>query len=393
MPSLPILPVVDLTCSGTPFEMGFAQGTALREKIRESLDTIAGLEAVRLMKPPGMPFRVFRFLAELKSARFLKRAFAAAPLAAEQRLQGIAQGAGVAYRRLAFCNAVEAVLSDLEPITFVPTEAGCTAIAVTQSATESGAPIVAHNFDYLPAIQPYYFIRRSEPDGLLRSVELGVTVAPGAVTGINEAGLAIACNYAFATDKNRPAPTITMAIAEALSRCKSVDETVEFFSQTPRVGGGLLMLGDADGTIASLEVSNRRLKRRDPEPEQDYLGHTNRYCSPFMCSIELHPHATHGDRAPEVLRGRRVHKSSELRDADLERLLGSSERLDSDGVQRIMSDHGPTGEASADTICMHGEYWHTTASLQLFPAERRLRASFSPTCVAEYVDYSAAETV
>jgi hypothetical protein len=109
-----------------------------------------------------------------------------------------------------------------------------------------------------------------------------------------------------------------------------------------------------------------------------------------MCGVELHERATHGDKSPEALRGRRVHQSAERRDADLERLLESVDRFDRDGIERLMSDHGPTGEPSADTICMHSNYWHTTASLQLFPAERRMRASFSPACVPNYRDFTAA---
>lgn len=360
----------------------------MREKIHAAFETVANLEAVRLMKPFGLPFRWFLRIAERKAERFLRQAFAAADVAASQRLRGIADGAEAPFRKLALCSALEAVLSDLEPTTFVAVDAGCTAFAATGSATVDGSPILAHNFDYLPVTQPFYFIRRSEPAGGLRSVELAVAPLAGAVTGINEAGLSFVCNYAYAIDKGPPAPTITMLIAEALARFESVDDAVTFFNLTPRTGGGLLMLGDAGGAIASIEISSTRLHRRDPAPGTDRLGHTNRYCSPAMREVELHPSATHNHKAPQALRGRRVHRSAEDRDAEFAGLIDSVPEFDADAVRRIMSHHGPDGTPSFGTVCMHSDYWFTTASLQLFPADRRLRASFSPTCVAEYREFS-----
>ena len=390
--NLPTQPITAITCAGDPYEMGVAQGRALREKIHSAFETVANLEAVRLMKPWGLPFGWFLRFAEAKAAKFLKRAFTAVSVNAADRLRGIAAGADVPFRKLALCSALEAVLSDLRPTTVVATNHGCSAIAATGSATLDGDPILAHNFDYLPVTQPYYFIRRSEPANGLRSVELSVAPLAGAVTGVNEAGLSIICNYAYAVDTGPPAPTITMLIADALARFETVDQATDFLANSPRVGGGLLMLGDAGGAIASIEISNTRLERRDSQSGTDRLCHTNRYCKPAMREVELHSAATHHNKAPQPLRGRRVHRSSEDRDADLQTLVTEAERFDRDTVQSIMSHHGPVGEPSFGTVCMHSDYWFTTASLQLLPAERRLRVSFSPTCVAEYRDFVVGET-
>ena len=163
MLGLPTQLVTDLTCAGTPFQMGIVQGQALREKIQGSIQTLANLEAVRLMKPRFLPFGWFWRLAAFKSERFLQRAFAASPLWIEQRLRGIAEGSGVPFRTLAICSAMEAALSDLGPITTIAAIAGCSAMAVSRSASRDGRPMLAHNFDYIPITQPYYFIRRSKP--------------------------------------------------------------------------------------------------------------------------------------------------------------------------------------------------------------------------------------
>jgi hypothetical protein len=67
--------------------------------------------------------------------------------------------------------------------------------------------------------------------------------------------------------------------------------------------------------------------------------------------------------------------------------LGTTDAvLNPDAIARIMSDHGPDGVPSADTVCMHGDYWHTTACIQLLPKSRTLRIAYSPACVARYVE-------
>jgi hypothetical protein len=368
--------------------MGLQQGERFRDEIHRSLETLASLEAVRLMKPRWLPLGVFLRAAERKAERFVRDAFATVSVIAEPRLRGMADGARVPLRKLALCSAMEAVLSDLGPVTTAPLASGCSALAATGTATADGHPILAHNFDYLPDVQPYYFIRRSSPHERLRSVELAIMPLPGAVDGVNEAGLAISCNYAYAVDKSAIAPTITMLIAEALANLRTVDEAIAFFQRTPRTGGGLLMLGDADGRIAAIDISPTRVAVRTPE--RDRLFHTNRYCSAVMCEVEIPSVATYGDRSPTPLRGRRVHQSSESRDARFQSLLANESPLTADSVHAVMSDHGGDGVPSADTICMHGNYWHTTAALQLLPDERLLRAAFSPACAARFTDFPAA---
>ena len=344
----------------------------------------------RLMKPKAVPHRLFLRAAEHKADRFLKSIFTRVPVSARERLQGIAAGANVPVRKLALCSAMEAVLSDLTKVTAPAVSAGCTAVAVTGAASKNGEPILAHNFDYLPILQPFYFIRRTGPAKGLRSVELAVMPLPGAVDGVNEAGLAITCNYAFAVDRGAPGPTITMLIAEALSGCRTVEEACDLFQSTPRVGGGLLMLGDAAGTIAAVEISNTTVQVREPVEER--LSHTNRYCRPDMGRFELDETSTYGARSPSPLRNTRVHDSSDARSSRLLKLLQGKHSFDVDDVRHVMSDHGDDGVPTSGTVCMHGNYWHTTASIQLLPSARRLRASFSPTCVADYQDFGPSQT-
>jgi hypothetical protein len=43
-----------------------------------------------------------------------------------------------------------------------------------------------------------------------------------------------------------------------------------------------------------------------------------------------------------------------------------------------MADKGPAGSPDTGSPCVHGDYWFTTACLQLFPARRRLGGRSAP---------------
>jgi hypothetical protein len=60
--------------------------------------------------------------------------------------------------------------------------------------------------------------------------------------------------------------------------------------------------------------------------------------------------------------------------------------LNPDQLQSVLSDHGPSGQPSDDSLCMHGTYWTTTASLQWFPQERKVRVAYGPNCQAKYTE-------
>jgi hypothetical protein len=356
-------------------------------EVRSALDAIATLEAVRLAKPRFVPRFAHLRCAEYFATRYLRRAFRTASLSAEERLKGIAAGANVAVSKIALCAGLEPVLSDLRRASCVPLAQGCSSIAIAGEAAADGTPLLAHNFDYLPAIQPFYVIRRSSPREGLRSIEFTLMPLPGAISGLNEAGLAVTCNYAYAADSHGVAgPPITMLISEALLRCRTISELSMYLQQTPRSGGGLLLAADESGRIAALEISNTLVRKCDPV--RGRLFRSNRYRHPELASHEIAADACYGNRAPVALRGQRIHESADRRDATLEQLLHSRERFAAADLRTVMSDHGPNRQPSAHSICVHSDYWHTTASIQIAPAERVLRAAFSPTCIAEYESFS-----
>jgi hypothetical protein len=318
-----------------------------------------------------------------------------APEAAE-RLAGLAEGSGVRLEALYLLNGLEAFMCSLSgnltsaasAMAAASVASACSAVAVRSSRSASGAPIIARNFDYLPLVQPYYVLRECRPSGGFRSIEFTAAPLVGTIDGINERGLCVTYNYAYAIDHGPPTATISMAISSALAHCSTVADAAEHIVGRRRSGAGLLMLADADGDIASVELSSTHKSVRRPEPGEDSLCHTNSYNTADMQRIEAPPNAYYSQRVPRALRGRRVLESSDRRDERFVELLAKTDRFDGASLARLMADHGPTGEPSACTPCMHSDYWNTTACIQLYPRERRIRVAYDAACQAKFVDFA-----
>ncbi|MCA9065567.1 MAG: hypothetical protein KDA96_21010 [Planctomycetaceae bacterium] len=374
-------PGIDCICTGDAREMGIAQGAAMRDKISQARQVLSSLEAFRLRQPSWMPYSLYRRLAEHKSQQFLTKALPEDFSAAAQRLQGIAQGSQLPYRTICLFNALEPLLSSIADSTACP--GACSAVAVTGRRAVSEHPIVAHNFDYLPIIQPFYMVRECQPDGKLRSLEFTTAPLAGAVDGINEAGLVITYDYAFTTDTPAgPAAPISLAISRALANCRTVEEAAAEISSCRRWGGALLMLADASGAIASLELSSSRAHLRHPDSDSGILSHSNAFSDPGMRTVQIPDNAVYDNHAPSPLRGRRVHESSARRDARFQTLLADAPALDADRLATLMADHGPDGIPGNGTPCVHSSYWFTTACLQFFPRQRRMRVAYASACQA-----------
>ena len=79
-------------CAGRPDELGRAQGEGWRDLIRRSLALPGELEGFRVAKPALLPFRLFRWLAERRSAGFWRRELGVAEPDMASWLSGIAGG-------------------------------------------------------------------------------------------------------------------------------------------------------------------------------------------------------------------------------------------------------------------------------------------------------------
>src|SRR5262245_57472946 len=165
-----------IVCSGTHAQMGYEQGQRLQSKIHAARDALEQLESFRIEQPWWLPFRAFRRMAEGKAERILSRQLKGQFPGCHARLLAIAEGAGVRPSTIYLLNAIESLLSAVRDHVIAPPPGACSSIAVRGSRSLTGEPIIAKNFDYLPLVQPFYFLRSSRPESGLRSIEF--TVAP-----------------------------------------------------------------------------------------------------------------------------------------------------------------------------------------------------------------------
>ena len=384
---------LDAICAGEPLVMGFEQGCACREKLRLIDRLLPKLEAFRLARPRWLPYRLFCRLAESRARRMVRRPLLRDDVAIHSRLEGISLGSGTRLRLLYLVNALECLMASPRRCTVMPPLGACSAVAVRGSRSATGGPLIARNFDYLPLVQPLYTLRESRPTGQLRSLDFTLAPLAGAVDGINERGLAITYDYGFTIDDARASgPPISASISAALAHTATVSDAARLIMSRPRWGGGLLMLADAEGDIASLELSTTRAELRRPAPGEDVLCHTNAFCTASMQAVQISPDAVFTSRAPLALRNKRPLDSSRHRDARFLELLAQHERLGWDELTAIMSDHGPSDAemqslqptANGHGLCVHSDYWYTTAAVQLDPRERTMRITYSSTCQATF---------
>ena len=148
----------------------------------------------------------------------------------------------------------------------------------------------------------------------------------------------------------------------------------------------MLMLADASGDLASVELSNTRAGVRRPAAGTDWLLFTNVCLCPETCAVQVSESVAWSERAPSPLRGGLVLQPHAKRSRRIEQLVRNQSRLGPDELAVIMADHGPTGVPDGASPCVHTDYFKTTASLQWFSARRCVRVSYSTACTAQYVE-------
>ena len=111
-----------------------------------------------------------------------------------------------------------------------------------------------------------------------------------------------------------------------------------------------------------------------------------------MQDVQISGEALFTHRAPAALRNQRPLDSSVCRDARFVELLARRERFGWDELTEVMSDHGPVNDGGVDSgghgLCVHSDYWNTTACLQLEPRRRSMRIAYGPTCRAVFQEFA-----
>jgi len=149
----------------------------------------------------------------------------------------------------------------------LPGMAACSTIALPAEASPDGVARFGRNLDF-PSLgvadkQSVVFIYR--PAGGYQFAAIGWPGLVGVLSGMNEHGLSLA-NMEVKRSRRLPAAMpYTLLYRLVLERCKTVDEAIELLQNTPRQTANNLMLMDAGGDRAVVEITPEAIHvRRAP---------------------------------------------------------------------------------------------------------------------------------
>jgi hypothetical protein len=375
-------------CAGDHHSMGAAQGRRCREQLERLDRAIVELMAVPLDSGLGRIAHgagrvVVPALGGLARRLMIKDLKQHYPRQYD-RMAGIARASRIPLNWLFVGPGVEVALNRVSYVR--PAPGACTAIAVTGGRARGGEPMIAKNFDYPDAARDTYCVRVSRPArrGLAGSIDVTAAPLAGSHEGINEHGLAVAYNYGYFKGRAGARVPITNVVQEMLEECRTVDESLDRLRRRPRSGAAILMLADASGEVASVEVGPDAFAVRRAADHGDVLAHANHGVTPEMAPTDVPHDAVLSRWNPKPIRGHRVHQSSEARHSRAEQMLGDAGSVSERDLIAIASDHNGSAEGDDDSICRHGEYYRTTCSVVLFPQRRTMKVMFSAPCEADY---------
>jgi predicted choloylglycine hydrolase len=356
------------TFSGNHYEIGVQQGRAVRELLHKGLEQIPDFEVVKLMKPRLLPTSLFLALAKRRAAKMLKNDIFRYYPEQAQRLKGIAEGAGIDISWGIFVQLMELLIT-VGPSSF--RVSACTSLGFSPQRTKTRETIIAKNFDYPNYLAPYHLTCQTKPKERYQTLGCTMVSSPGMIDGMNEYGLTVTYNHAYATDEPKHFVPISLALQEMLETCKNTDEAVKFITQAKRAGNALLMIADREGNIKTVEISSNHAATHEMIGNQ--IINTNHYHTPEMQKHEIPRNAVFFGKVPKDILGKRVHESSEQRLKRAQELLKGKTKIDESKIGAILRDHGKDNEPSMLTICAHSEVVSTLRSVIFYPNRKTIK--------------------
>jgi len=233
---------VEIHCAGAPRDLGLDQGRACRGELRARFERQPWLRRwLRRLSVDGT-----------RTARLTRDITRHFPQQSEA-IEGMALGAGVPRRWF-----VETLARELAAA--LPTRVGgAVALAASPALTAGGCLIVR-----TLACEP--ILRRSEPEGGFASVELTLPWLTAALAGVNEGGLAAACvslSGGFAAAGG--AVPAALLVQDCLARFDSIGGAADWCRDRPAGGRATILLADAAGEAAAVEVDGDARRVAPPE--------------------------------------------------------------------------------------------------------------------------------
>ncbi|EIM28811.1 C45 family autoproteolytic acyltransferase/hydolase [Microvirga lotononidis] len=248
---------------------------------------------------------------------------------------------------------------------------GCS--AWSWGASPTSRPVLVKNRDYRGehALLQRVFLHR-DPERPGRAILcVGSLGSPGAFSsGMNAHGFALVDTHVSTSDHG-PGLLRYFLMTRLLWNCGSVEEALELIAETPHAGGGTIVMADASGDCAAVELGHKALSIETGP----YVVRTNHFVS-SACASSWLPAASDPMAA-----------STKGRYARIEAWLGDQD--DCPPLSEIVALMGGHTTSSEEALCRHGQDDHArTISSSIFaPAELRLYFSSREPCAGQWSSF------
>lgn len=253
-----------IECVGDPRAMGHGQGLAHRAAIQARVG--AGGGQVRRSRLPSLRALTSGQELGVGTGREVIRHYT--HLA--ERMAGIARNADVPFASLMdlFCKSTRAAGPDDELV------AKAVAIGARRIESASGSPLVIRTLSGTSLEGSPWILRKSSPEVGFVSAEITLPWLPTSVAGINAAGVAVAmaprtASYGGGVNAGavnpRNAPHAVLLVQECLQRFEDLDGCLDWCRKRPRSGNVSLIIADAAGRLATVEVEGTECRVVDGE--------------------------------------------------------------------------------------------------------------------------------
>lgn len=264
--------VPEVVASGSPYEIGFAHGIQIPNRIRTCIENYKALfvETAQADWPESIS-RATAFLPALEQNE---------PDLVEE-MKGIAAGAGEGVE---FLDVL--ALNLRSEIALTNYTDGCTSIA-TYNASRSEV-FIGQNWDWVGEARTstaFFDIQKTGMPRIRMFGEAGIL----AKFGVNEAGVGICMNAIRCGTVAKNQLPIHIAMRRVLE-CRSFDEAMEMLSSKGLASCANFVIGDPTGKIATVECTPKGLAPIYPEDGAWTTWHTNHLWSPNIpAGIKDHP--------------------------------------------------------------------------------------------------------
>jgi hypothetical protein len=247
------LPIPLLSLRGSPEQIGHQHGAQLSDRIRTLEEKYLNVR-----------------LSDMK-LRFVAMTLAAAfePLIAPEHraeVEALAQGAGlnprVALLAQCFLDLTDTV--------------ACSTIALPPGASPDGVARMGRNLDFpsLGIAQSMSVVLVYHPADSTkhRFAAVGWPGLIGVLSGMNEHGLTLANMEVRRAPRYPSGMPYALLYRTILERCRTVDEAIDLINQTPRQSANNLMLMDASGNRAVVEIRPESVHVRHGKPDEPLIS-------------------------------------------------------------------------------------------------------------------------